>query len=170
MIMFSECSWKVHWIVWLIEWDGGHDVISLWELLNRQHGDDLFLMISTIDGTWMVAYDYNKLLCLLIWEALSSPTLFTSIFLVGGTRGKHQINQETLFIGVDISLKRRTKRCRASSAKKYQKKSSWQEWSIKNKGSSVFSDFFTKNSATKIWSSSPKKRSSWQRNRHQISG
>jgi hypothetical protein len=63
----------------------------------------------------------TKLLCLLIWEALSSPTLFTSIFLVGGTRGKHQINQETLFIGVDISLKRRTKRCRASSAKKYQK-------------------------------------------------
>ena len=63
----------------------------------------------------------TKLLCLLIWEALSSPTLFTSSFLVGGARGKHQINQEILFIGVDISLKRRTKRCRASSAKKHQK-------------------------------------------------
>jgi hypothetical protein len=79
-----------------------------------------WFIFNDINHRWYMNGGLWLLSCYVCWSGrrwVHPP----SIFLVGGTRGKHQINQETLFIGVDISLKRRTKRCRASSAKKYQK-------------------------------------------------
>ena len=146
-LLFSECSeCSLNNVVdGLLGCSVGHiscDFTVGAALQKSQHGDD-FLMISTIDGTWMVAYDYNKLLCLLIWEALRSPTLLNRQFSSRGYQ-REAPNQSRDFIHRSRHQQRRTKKCRASSAKIDQNIiGGWQEWFIKNKSSLVFCIFFS---------------------------